>query len=137
MNCLRHTALILTLALSWLTACGKKPEPVTPVPSASGPKGISVQDSADAAPPVAAPAAEAPPTAEGAPAVPVVEAGEVVDLSRLRAALVTYMQKTGKTPDDLNDLVKAGYFSALPVAPNGYRLFYDPITVSVSMVKKW
>jgi hypothetical protein len=55
----------------------------------------------------------------------------------VRAAVSSYTLKTGKIPNDLDEVVKAGYLRSLPVAPAGYRLHYDSITVTVSVIKKW
>ena len=133
--------LVLLLGLSVFAGCRKKPSPPptgqNEAPSASAPQPGGGQSDAASAPPPTGPA-EAAPAAPDAGAPPNAAAsGEIMDLSTIRNALDSYVKKTGKVPEDLSVLVKAGYLRSLPMAPAGYRLFYDPITVTVSMPKKW
>ena len=139
------SSLPFLLAVALFAGCKKKAEESPAAPPPPAPDAVQVIPAADAPPPppplgatADAPAPpDAPPPADNSPAPAQRDPGEQVDLSGVRNALTSYMQKTGKVPNDLDELVKAGYLRALPVAPAGYRLFYDSVTVSVSMPKKW
>ncbi len=60
---------------------------------------------------------------------------KVVSLAQVQQALQQFHASEDRWPKDLQELVKAGFLAAVPAAPAGQRVVYDPATGAVRMVR--
>jgi len=60
---------------------------------------------------------------------------KVVSLAQVQQALQQFHVTEDRWPKDLQELVKAGLLVAVPTAPAGQRLMYDPASGTVRMVR--
>jgi hypothetical protein len=60
---------------------------------------------------------------------------KVVSLAQVQQALQQFQASEDRWPKDLQELVKAGFLAAVPVAPSGQRVVYDSSTGTVRMVR--
>ena len=60
---------------------------------------------------------------------------KVVSLAQVQQALQQFRASEDRWPKDLQELVKAGFLAAVPVAPAGQRVVYDSNTGTVRMVR--
>ncbi len=60
---------------------------------------------------------------------------KVISLAQVQQALQHFQMSEERWPRDLNELVKAGFLAAVPVAPAGQKLVYDPATGAVRFVR--
>lgn len=60
---------------------------------------------------------------------------KVVSLAQVQQALQQFHASEDRWPNDLQELVKAGFLAAVPSAPAGQRVSYDPATGTVRMVR--
>lgn len=60
---------------------------------------------------------------------------KVVSLAQVQQALQQFQASEDRWPKDLQELVKAGFLAAVPVAPAGQRVVYDSNTGTVRMVR--
>ncbi len=60
---------------------------------------------------------------------------KVASLAQLQQALQHFQTAEDRWPRDLNELVKSGFLAAVPAAPAGQRLVYDPATGAVKFVR--
>jgi hypothetical protein len=63
-------------------------------------------------------------------------ADKVVDVASLNKAVQLFGAQEGRLPKDLGELVTLKYLPALPPAPTGTKLAYDPKTGEVNVVKQ-
>jgi tetratricopeptide (TPR) repeat protein len=59
-----------------------------------------------------------------------------VDLEDLDPLIASYREQRGESPRRIEDLVRAGLLSAVPVDPDGKRYFIDPATGKASCVSR-
>jgi hypothetical protein len=123
---LRRADFCIVIVGLCLTGCGK-PTPIAPRPSES------------ATPPAAVEAAPAPPPAaestDGATPAATPE-GEEPSLAAVNTAVNAYIMGQLKTPDTLEDLVKAGYLKRLPGAPAGKKFALNAKKMAAVLVDK-
>ena len=62
-------------------------------------------------------------------------AEKTVDSAGLNQSVQLFFAQEGRYPKDLNELVKEKYIPAVPPAPNGMKIEYDPATGQVRIVK--
>lgn len=60
---------------------------------------------------------------------------KVVSLAQVQQALQQFQASEDRWPRDLQELVKAGFLAAVPVAPAGQRVVYDSGSGTVRMVR--
>jgi len=60
-------------------------------------------------------------------------AEEAVLLAPVNAALLAFQKTKNKVPNDLNELIVAGFLKGMPPVPPGRKIYYEPITVTVSV----
>ncbi len=60
---------------------------------------------------------------------------KVVSLAQVQQALQQFQASEDRWPKDLQELVKAGFLAAVPVAPAGQRVVYDSSAGTVRMVR--
>lgn len=59
----------------------------------------------------------------------------VVSLAEVTQAIQKFQAMEDRNPKDLNELVQQRYLQALPEAPRGSRLAYDPETGNASWIR--
>jgi len=62
-------------------------------------------------------------------------AERTVDLASLKSAIALFHAQEDRYPRDLNELVQQRYLPAVPEAPAGSRLVYNPANGEVSMAR--
>lgn len=60
---------------------------------------------------------------------------KVVSLAQVQQALQQFQASEDRWPKDLQELVRAGFLAAVPVAPAGQRVVYDAGSGTVRMVR--
>lgn len=60
---------------------------------------------------------------------------KVVSLAQVQQALQQFHASEDRWPNDLNELVKAGFLAAVPQVPAGQRLQYDRANGTVRVVR--
>lgn len=68
------------------------------------------------------------------PAVLPSPAEQAAILAPVSVALESFQKVKNKVPNNLNEVVAAGFLKNLPPVPVGTKIYYDPITVTVSIV---
>jgi len=127
--------MVVATASIALGGCGK-PATSTPPPVVAQPPGRHAPQPSQAAPAAAAqPGSAAEPSTPSAAAsgVALSPAQEAAIVSPVQAALDAFQRAKNKVPNDLNEVIAAGYLRGMPVVPAGTKIFYDPITVTVSV----
>lgn len=61
---------------------------------------------------------------------------KTVDVNSLRQAIQLFNADKGRNPKDLNELVQEKYLPALPTAPAGMKIVYDPSSGAVKVVRE-
>jgi hypothetical protein len=59
----------------------------------------------------------------------------VVSLAEVTQAIQKFQAMEDRNPKDINELVQQRYLHALPEAPRGARLAYDPVTGNAAWVR--
>ena len=60
---------------------------------------------------------------------------KVISMAQVQQALQQFQAAEDRWPRDLQELVRAGFLAAVPAAPAGQRVVYDPTTGTVRMVR--
>ncbi len=63
-------------------------------------------------------------------------AERTVDLAAVNNAIQLFNAQEERLPRDLNELVERRYLPALPAAPAGMRMIYNPATGELKMVRQ-
>lgn len=98
-------------------------------------------------PPPTPPAATAQPAATGNPLTAPVDylgavagakrmAEKTIDLAALNNAIQLFYAQEDRFPKDLSELVAKRYIAALPAAPAGMRMAYNPASGELKIVKQ-
>jgi hypothetical protein len=62
-------------------------------------------------------------------------ANKTIDLASLKQAIQLFQAQEDRYPTNLQELVSGHFIAAVPVAPNGSRLAYDPASGEVKFVR--
>ena len=118
--------LACTLAIT-VGGCGKKPDSTSSgqTPAAVNAEAARAQQGADAPNPNALPPATAVDTGDPAAA-----------LSALTQALRKYSAERQRVPQSLNEVISAGYLTAMPPAPPGKKYAINPKRLEVILVNQ-
>jgi len=117
-------------------SCSKPPVPPPAVPVASQPPAKSVPGATqpgDPSTPQPSTGSSAPSTVTPAQPPSLSPAQQATILAPINAALDSFQRTKNKVPNDLNEVVASGLLRGLPPVPAGWKIFYDPITVTVSI----
>ena len=113
-----------------LIGCGQKEKQQTPAPATNAPVAEA---------PVA-PGSGNPITAPVDYLAAVAKAKQFaekkIDVVQIEKAVTLFHEAEDRLPKDLNELVQKHYLGAIPKAPYGMEIVYDPSTGAVKVVKK-
>ena len=131
MRVLLHLVILVGIAAG-SAGCGKPAAPSTSKPLAAPPPPTTAQPQASRDPSGATQSTPAPAPPAAATLDP---AQEAAILAPVTAALATFQQVHKSVPNNLDELVAKGTLKGLPPVPAGWKIYYDPITVTVSIAR--
>ncbi|MBI2925287.1 MAG: hypothetical protein HYY24_06230 [Verrucomicrobia bacterium] len=114
--------LLLVCAGLALSGCGKKDQAAAPKPTNSP---------AATGNPITAPVDYLGAVSKGQKS-----AIKTIDTASLNQAIRLFQVEEGRFPKDLNELVTEKYLPALPAAPYGMKIVYDPALGEVKVVRQ-
>ena len=133
MKHLLYLSVVFGLLLAGCSQKAEKQAPTTNAPTAeaSAPSAAEATAGANAGNPITAPVDYL-----GAVAKAKQLAEKQIDIAQIEKAVMFFHEAEDRFPRDLNELVEKHYLPAIPKAPYGMEIVYDPNTGTVKVVKK-